>query len=338
MRSLGILKQFDGQAGFYYQKDVVTGKQLKDFWENASEDAKREIKGLVFFRTEKDVEIKNESLGRSEIGDLIETAGNMYLVVSGRLVKGSFVTDSDLRGCVLSKKSAELLFGDDDIIGEEVRVGKKTYRVRGIVDLSQSLCMVQGEAENGYPCIRADAPRLPLSVMQQMLAGLLLPECEWISEGNLYYGVGRFFLWLPAWLILSVGIMECRKRMRLIQNKVLRAGMEMGIPVAAFLGVCVILLVSLRFSDDYIPTAWSDFAFWTELFRKKRELSITLIGNPFQIADSIMLGSLAAVMAAGVLLFLCLLGRCIRRGEVPPNRSEQYFHSNVQGNVQSDCS
>ncbi len=302
VRSYGTLKQFDGQAGFYYQTDVVTGEQLGKFWENATEDAKREIKGLVFFRTEKEVEITNESLGRSEKGELIETAGNMYLVVPGTLIRGSFVTDSDLRGCVLSSKAAELLYGGEDIIGEEVRIGKNMYRIRGIVDLGKSLCMVQGGAEKQYSCIRAEAPGYPLSVVQQMLTGLLPSDCEWISEGNFYYAAGRFFLLLPAWGLLVIGYAKCRKQVRLISNRVLRAAMEMGVPVAVFCGVCVILLVSLRFSDDYIPTAWSDFSFWTELFRKKSELLAALLENPFQIADSIMLGSLAAVVATGVVL------------------------------------
>lgn len=303
------LKQFDGQAGFYYSQETVTRMQLKNFWKNASEDSKREIQGLVLFRTETGIEIKNQELNQGETGDLIEAAGNMHLVIPGKLMKGSFVTDSDSHGCVISRKTAENIFGDRDIIGEKVLIGKKNYVIRGIVDMDKSLCMIQGDNEKSYSYIRVDAPRMPMSVVQQMLAGLLAEDCEWISEGNLYYGIGNIFLWLPVWAALFAGVFRYGKAVPRMGNEVFNYILKIMIPISGFAAGCTLLLVSFKFSDDYIPTVWSDFEFWTELVQQKKEMISMLLESPVQIADALMFRSLVGVMVVSALLVCGILWR-----------------------------
>ena len=301
------LQQFDGQAGFYEQQETVTRTQLEDFWKSASENTKREIKGLVLYRTEPEIEIENQRLNRSESGELIETAGNMNLVIPGKLMAGSFVTDSDRDGCVMSRKAAEAIFGDRDIIGEKVLIGKKEYIIRGIVDLDKILCMIQGDDEKSYPYIRVEAPKIPLSVVEQILSGLILESCEWVSEGNLYYGIGSILLCLPLWILLFIGLFRYRKIVPKIENKILNYILKTMTPVAGFAGACALFLFSFRFSDDYIPTAWSDFEFWTELIQQKKEMICVLLENPVQTADGIMLSSLMGVIGTSIVFMFCIL-------------------------------
>lgn len=306
------LKQFDGQIGFYYPKETVMRAQLEDFWENAPEDTKKEIEGLVLFRTETGVEIENRRLNRSEEGDLIETAGNMNLVIPGKLMKGSFVTDSDCKGCVISRKTAENLFRNHDIIGEEISIGKKDYAVRGIVNLEKSLCMIQGDYEKSYSYIRAYAPKLPMSVVQQMLTGLIPENNPWISEGNLYYGAGSILLWLPAWTVLFNGLFRYKKAVSGIENKGLKYVLKILARVGGFAGGCMLLTLSFKFSDDYVPTVWSDFEFWSELIQQKKEMIFMLLEYPMQTADVIMLQNLAGVLAASVGLFILTFNSTFR--------------------------
>lgn len=300
------LKQFDGQIGFYYPQEAVTRIQLEDFWKNAPEDTKKEIQGLVLFQTETGIEIENQRLNRSEVGELIETAGNMNLVLPGKLIKGSFVTDSDRNGCVISRKAAEVIFGDWDIIGEDILIGKKNYIVRGIVDIEKILYMVQGDNEKSYPYIRVDTPKIPMSVVQQMLAGLIPGNCERISEGNLYFGVGCVLLSVPLWILLFIGLFRYRKVVTRIRNKVLNYILKIMVPVAGFAGACVLILISFKFSDDYIPTVWSDFEFWTELIQQKRDMFLMLLENPLQIVDGIMFKNLIGVIGVSVVLVFCI--------------------------------
>lgn len=321
------LKQFDGKTGFYYTQDVATRNQQQSFWETASEDAKREIQGLVLFRNETGIEMKNKTLNRIEEGDLIETAGNMYLVTPGVMMKGSYVTDSDRNGCMISRKTAENLFGDLDIIGEKIIIRDKSYMVRGIVDVDKSLCMIQGDDDKSYPFVRVDAPRIPVSVVQQMLSGLLPEDCEWISEGDLYYGLGNIVFFLPIWIIFFIGSARCRKAVAGIRNKGLKLILKITVPIIGFTCMCLLFLLSFQFPDDYIPTAWSDFEFWTELVKQKKEMIVCLFENPVQIADSLMIKSLIGLITIFTLLIVLLL-LCCKRFDQCYEHQQKGVHKN----------
>lgn len=296
-----MLKQTQGQSGFYYRENILTREQIENFWENASDDAKREIADITLFREKQGKLLKNEDLGRDDKVKLIETAGNMNLVTPGRLMAGAYVTDSDRKGCVLSKKTADTLFGACEVTGESVRLGDDTYIVRGIVDLESPLCMIQGKEKEQYSCIRAEAPGIPVSVVRRRLSGILVDGKGWFSECDLYLGLGRILLYLPLWALLILSYAYSRRR--------LPETFRFLAVIAGFAGICAILLLSLHFSDDYVPSAWSDFAFWTQLFSDKTEDLGKLLNHPLYGADSRMLLSLAGMLAAAAvqcgLFLLC---------------------------------
>lgn len=270
----------------------MTRKQAAAFWESASDHAKREIRDFTLFKESGGKILRNPDLNRESKVKLIETAGNMNLVTPDRLVSGTYVTDSDPRGCILSRKTADSLFGSCQATGEQVALGKKTYLVRGIVDLDSQLCMIQGGKEKTYDCIRVEAPGIPLSVVRQRLAGMIMEEKGWISECDLYLGIGRILLYLPLWLLLFPTVGRMRKR--------LPEMFRFLAPVAGFAGVCALLLISLHFSDDYVPSAWSDFSFWTQLFKDKWTAFLSLLNHPLYAADSRMLGSLAGILGTTI--------------------------------------
>ncbi len=284
------LAEIEGQSGFYYTEHALAREQTKKFWENASDDARREIRDITLFRESGGKRLENRDLNRESKVKLVETAGNMNLVTPGRLIAGVYVTDSDAKGCVISKKTADSLFGSLEVTGEQVAMGKNTYYVRGIVDTEGELCMIQGEKGRTYSCIRIEAPGIPLSVVRRRLAGILMEGKGWISEGDLYLGIGRILLYLPLWAVLFILL----SRIREMLPEILR----FMTPVAGFAGVCALLLISLRFSDDYVPNSWSDFPFFTQLVEEKKQAFLALINHPLYYADAQMLGCLAGILAA----------------------------------------
>lgn len=68
-----------------------------------------------------------------------------------------------------------------------------------------------------------------------------------------------------------------------------------------------IVKMGVRFSDDYVPTAWSDFEFWGELFRQKIEMMRILVKKEWHWTDMDMFRNLGWCMLcsmAGSTLFL----------------------------------
>lgn len=293
---------------------------MERFWREKTETSGDGIEDMVLFCEGERIQAQNINMGRTAEVKRTETAGGMHLAAPGKLAGGSFVTDSDRNGCVISEKAAEELFGSRECIGGKFEMEGKAYIVRGVIKEKESLCMVQGEEGKEYPYIRVSAPGLPVSYVRQLLAGYLPDaygeaggngESPWVSEGDLYVGLGRLAACLPIWAALIFGLLKCKRDMECLDG-MKREACRIAWYVAGFAGICTLLLLSVRFSDDYIPTAWSDFSFWSELVIQKAGEVRRLLGEPLVMADEGMLLSLAglaAVSAAGTVGVVCGLSR-----------------------------
>lgn len=273
---------------------------------------------IALFQETKNVGIQNKNLGREEKGKLIETAGNMNLITPGRLIAGSYAASGDERSCVISTAAAESLLGSREAVGEEIKAGEEVYRVCGVVAADSRFCMIQGKEGKLYSGIRVEAPGIPLSVVQGRMAFLLSAgqeESGWKAECDLYLGIGRIFLYLPAWVLL-LQLLVCCGRLWPGNARIVTA-------VSGFAGVCALALLSIRFSSDYIPSAWSDFSFFTQLFKEKTEDILTLIRKPLFYADSMMLGALAETAGASLLITL-ILSSYVKRYVVPYRITEDF--------------
>lgn len=240
------------------------------------------------------------------MGEVIESAGNMHLIIPGEKVKGSFVTDSDSSGCVLSETAAENLFGSVNVIGKNVRICEKDYTIRGILDHEKNLCMIQGDAAKSFSCIRINAPGIPVSVIQQSLSGLF-ENCVWISDGNFFYGIGSMLFWFPAWIILISGLYHCRKLILRLHKRRFRTALNFMLAIVGFSLAYLLFSASFHFSRDYIPTVWSDFEFWSELIRQKKEMVLLLMESPLQTPDKVILWNLSGTAIFTILSILCIM-------------------------------
>lgn len=302
------LSELAGQVGFYYTDETMTRGQLETFWGNASEKEKKEIQDIVLYRIEEKYMLSNCDLNRTTEAELVELAGNMQLAAGDCLLQGNFVAASDRKGCVLSKETAYQLFGTVKPIGEtiwilqaeEERIHKVPYEVRGVLNRKDSLCMIQSNRDS-YPYIRVKAKGVPLSLVKQRLAGLLPGETSWYSESDFYIGIGCFILSLPLWVLLYQFIRCGRQYTRTMKTSVWREVWKCGLVIVGIVLAFGIVKMSIRFSEDYIPTAWSDFEFWGELFRQKIEMIRILIKKEWHWADGDMFRNLGWCMCCSVM-------------------------------------
>ncbi len=314
---------------FWLETPQLSGGQAPSSKPHDTQDIKESgLLDMALFEIKADVLVENPGLNRSVSVTLGETAGAMRLLVPDTLMLGNFPSSGDERGCVISRKTAESLYSSREALGESLSLNGKDYMVRGILDRDAQLCLIQGGRDVSYSNLCVDAPGLPLSAAQQQLAGLLSLGAAVVSEGSLYRGIGGVFLWLPAWGLLFYFTKITAPLYRKTQTCF--AGKPWGALLFTLLGQlrfilsfgagCWILLVSLHFSDDYVPTAWSDFSFWTELFAQKSRSILILIKEPLLHCDLRMLGSLGGVVTLAVVetLLLILWFRQSNRGSYLP--------------------
>ena len=305
----GNLSKQQGTYGFYYEEACITRQQLDSFWDKKEEGLHEKLQDITLYRTEKDVEYRNIDFNRSLEGEEIEVAGNMGLLAGEMLCEGSFASSYDGDGCVISKELSYQLFGTIHGIGEEIFLSQKeadteeaaSYIVRGILDTRDILCIVQGDDKSVYPYARVKATDIPLSVVKQELMSVLPQEASWYFEGDFYRGVGRVFLCLPLWSMLFRLLFFIRRKME--QKKSLRGYpiFQMVFPFVWIVGMAGLLFLSLSFSDDYIPTAWSDFEFFSTLLQEKAKMVFLLLKNEWQLPDIGSLYSLLGVIGCSAL-------------------------------------
>ena len=139
-----LKKQAAGELGFVYRSPSVTREQMETWWQNAGEDERKYIKDMTLWKSPEEVNAVHTSLGRSAKAQLIRAAGNMNLIMPGKLCRGSLVSDGDNAGCVISRKLAQALNIDET--GGSIQVAGKQYLVRGILDSRDTVCVIQGES------------------------------------------------------------------------------------------------------------------------------------------------------------------------------------------------
>lgn len=298
----------------------MTRGQLEDFWAEhpqAEEDAgiaglsasgKGVLIDIVLFQTQEDVPLENPALNRRIPAAFINAAGAMQVLLPDTLMLGSFPSSCDTGGCAISRKTAETLYSSREALGETLQTGGNTYTVRGILDINEELCVIQGSSDISYSNLCTYAPDLPLSAISQQLAGILPSTSAVVSEGGLYFALGGILLWLPAWVLLfHLAKAAAVFYKRLEASITEKASKTVLLPllsqlrfVLPFMGGCGILPGCLHFSDDYVPTAWSDFAFWTGLVSEKSASILTLMRYPLSCCDARMLLNLAGLAAVSI--------------------------------------
>lgn len=312
------LKEFSGVTGFYSQKSTFTREEIQSYWKEAAPDTKREIRDITLFCPQEPLEITNPVLNRGIQAGLIQVAGNMNLIVPQSLMYGAFTESQDIYGCVVSKMTAESLFSSHDILGETVYLDGKTYLIRGILDIREELCLIQGPENCEYTYMKVDAPGIPLSVVKQQLTALLPYEVDSVSEGPLYTGIGGMLFSIPAWIPLVYLLRLFWKKAKVAGDKdreykwqrILAYMLRYGVALSGFLGASVILLLSLHFSDDYIPSAWSDFSFWPNLFIEKWKDFRTLAAGKLLYSERKMFANLLGIIIASSGESITLIAGC----------------------------
>ena len=102
-------------------------------------------------------------------------------------------------------------------------------------------------------------------------------------------------------MLFPVAVAFGKKYVTKIEHPLRKKATRAVLIVTIAFGVYGILLTSLNFSEDYIPTSWSDFEFFTELFQQKTDMILQILRNPWHLADMYMMGNLMSVILCSCL-------------------------------------
>lgn len=257
---------------------------------NARERAEESIPFAVWGEQKK-VEVSNPVLRRKTEASQLTVSGNSDLVLRG----SSWLDHKDSAGCLIDGELCILLFGSTDVSGNKVIIGEREYEVRGVLHGSRKTVLVEadetGDSFLGRMSVVIPDDKTPKEVIQGLssqygLTGESIGLDNYRRMGTAAAGLLPCVLGIHIALPLWRGVR--RERRRPVRCLMYAAGL-----VICLLVFLWITGVRFEMPEDWIPSRWSDFEFFTGRWEEKsKELALIFSGEK---------SAPEAVLAAGAL-------------------------------------
>lgn len=221
----------------------------------------------VFWSEETGVYIKGEASGREAEVSLLHVMGNAGILFPS----GNCLGTEDEKGCLLDRETAEELFGFGNVIGQQILYGNRAYVIRGILEEEEHLMVIQTletEEQVFLAVTVKDRQRQPGEIVRILEGkyGISGDTEEWA----LFYGMAKaalllFPLAVSLWLLVWIYSRQ-KGAVRKGEKLFWRCCFDI-----CLLGICVGAAMQIQIPQDMIPSTWSDFGFWSGLWKKKTE-------------------------------------------------------------------
>ena len=255
------IKRENKTINFYFENDNINSNIVS----NIEED--KESISVVGWNEKSLQTATNPDLNRN-VSDLkvLAIKGNSSLLFDGALL-----FQDDKEGCLIDTETSYKLFGSTHSIGKEITYGERKLVVRGIHNSTKSNIIVQlleddNEALDG---LTIDGSNMTLNKIEEFKTKFGIKEIA--VSGGIYHSFTKVFsMVLPIIalvLILIKVITYFFKAKRKPILKVIYISMAITIVFIFF----KITKLNISIPLDMIPNKWSDFDFWSKMWKENIE-------------------------------------------------------------------
>ena len=202
--------------------------------------------------------------------DVVDVFGDCEDISSSMLTDGAYPARSDASGCAVSTGLAFSLWGSTNVIGMPVKAVGKQFYVRGIFEEEEPRLFLQAQAESEEPLSNMQLTFTGPGAGEragQYLSSAGFPEGR-ILDLTLFAWVLGMILRLPA-IILAIGILG---RVTRHGKRLCRYPLLLAVYLLTAFGILAVLWFCIdlpEFPSEFVPTMWSDFEFWGNLFQEQ---------------------------------------------------------------------
>lgn len=260
-----------GQVGVRYMEAQCTGKQLEQAISQNQEEDENGISSITGWKQTEQVEIQKADLGRSTSVKLIEMWGDVEQIFPQCLSGGVPLLKEDENGCMISEQAAYELFGGTDVAGKMISQEGQPLIIRGLLNIKENILIRQvSDTPFTYMEINGE-PGGSTEMIRALLiqAGVVLTSGA-VIEVDTFRGI------LHLMQALSMGILFVFVISR-INPLMKNPDRKWVLPGKCILSIICLALIFFGiqyiwcFSEDFIPSKWSDFAFFGELINTQAD-------------------------------------------------------------------
>lgn len=262
------------QVSIRFEKQGVTLKNWKEIqWlDTINQTVEKPL--VTLWKISKDQSVEAESIKKKADMEVTIFYGNITSAVKAGILQGNFLLNEDKQGCMIDEKGAYSLFGSLDVLGKKVQWQNGAYVIRGIVEGTTGALYVQGHEEQLiFQNIELKLKNEKNGTEQAItyLTEKGLPAPEGIIDGYFMSEIAQAFCYLPAWILFfTIAVRLLKEVWHLRRRPVLFC---IG---SIFVIVSIILLqlaidFHISFPEQFIPTKWSDFSFWSSQIQQIKE-------------------------------------------------------------------
>lgn len=229
------------------------------------------LPSVAAWNTEGNVKVENPDLLFEDRALCIIVKGDKEQVIKYPLLEGGYGYRDDDDACVISKGTAWKLFGSPHVVGERVMCKGKQWVIRGVADSDDSFVILSAGRQK-----LADYQNLSFSYKEaeriqgkteELMFRYLVSENGVVIDGSFYYAIVKMIVTFPFWAIF---LMSCPVLAAAMKRKKI-PGYRIVMIILTVTGVVILIKWGFCFPQEFIPSKWSDFGFWTEKFEAVRE-------------------------------------------------------------------
>lgn len=246
-----------------------TDVPAQEAWEllrQPQEDSEEEVFCPVFWMERDEVQVSSKLLGNQADVRVICAAGNTELLFPG----GSALASGDTEGCLIDRDTARALFGYGEAAGQILLLEDKEYEIRGTVEGHMGILVIQ-TAENadiGFDTVTVPAGGKQQEEIRELLEGRYGIQGT-VVEWNLLYGLAKLVLLVFPMSVAAAVLISVRKNIREASGRGERIFWRLCF-WAGVLGSLYCIAAQVHLPSDMIPSTWSDFDFWSNIWEEKR--------------------------------------------------------------------
>ena len=262
--SLGYANNIESKdkiINFYFENDNYTVGLLESIGES-----KKEL-SFVGWREEALQSVTNPDLNR--------TANDLDILLingsSNLLVKGSMLFKDDKEGCLIDEETSFKLFGSSNCLGRTIVYNDKSLIVRGILKGTKANMMLQLPEDSNLALkgLTIDGTDFTVNKIEEFKSQFGIQEMA--INGEIYYIIAKTIAMIFPILALVLILIKIIVNSLKSRNKPVLVLLYLIMFMASVFIVFKITKINISIPLDMIPNKWSDFDFWSKMWKEYSE-------------------------------------------------------------------